>query len=54
MPTREPASASALPHCAAPVSVTSRRIPSFLAKNAWATAELSLWLPVGAVPSYLK
>ena len=48
------ARASALPHWPAPVSVTRRVWPSRLAKYAWAIAELSLWLPVGAVASYLN
>ena len=52
-PNRLQASASADPHCPAPVSVASRSTPASLFAYAWATALLGLCEPAGETPSYL-
>jgi len=47
------AKANALPHCPAPVSVTTFLTPSCKLYHACGTAELGLCDPAGLTPSYL-
>ena len=53
MPYCAVAKASALPHCPAPVSVVSRRMPSCVVVEGLGTDVFGLCEPAGLTPSYL-
>jgi hypothetical protein len=53
MPKKLHASARALPHWPAPVSVAMRVTPSCLLYQACGMEVLGLWLPAGLTPSHL-